>query len=751
VQESARILVVDDHKDRLHIHSRLLRQAGYRILEAATGSEGLRIAREQRPDLVLLDAVLTDMDGLEVCRRIKADDDLAGTFVLLLSPHHSASDKRASGLEASGLEAGADDHLVFPVPSRLLLARVQAMLRLKRTESELRERTRQLGERVRELDCLYGISRLVDTPGISLPEILQGVVELIPTAWQHPESIGTRIMLDDQVFVAGASRPGASWPGESRGADGRLAYDIVVHGRPVGTVEVCHAGCGPEGVGERFLAGERDLLNAIAEQLGRIVERIRAGRALRESEQRYRGVIANSNDGITLVDAQGKITDWNRGMEQITGLARDEVLGRAYWDVQFQFEPQARKTAALYELIRAATLALLETGQSPWLRDIMERNMQRADGTPCVLQISLSTMETDRGPGLVGIVRDVTDHRRAEGALRESEETYRNLVENVSDIIYALDTQGGVTYVSPAVESVLGYSPAEVVGQPFSRYVAPADVSPIQEAIRQTMSDPDPSPSEFRAVARSGEVHWLRASGRPILDGGRVQGLRGVLTDITSRKQAEAQLKEAATAAERERLARELHDAVTQALFSASLIAETLPRVWERHPEEGRQGLEQLRQLTRGTLAEMRALLLELRPAALGEQDLDTLLRQLVDGMRARTTMDVTTTIRGDCSLPLEARFALYRIAQEALNNVTKHARATQATVSLDCRPELTTLRIRDDGRGFDLGDTRARQMGLRIMRERAQDIGADLCIRSQPGQGTELVVTWPGERQESL
>ena len=118
--------------------------------------------------------------------------------------------------------------------------------------------------------------------------------------------------------------------------------------------------------------------------------------------------------------------------------------------------------------------------------------------------------------------------------------------------------------------------------------------------------------------------------------------------------------------------------------------------------------------------------------------------------MRARTMTAVTTTVVGDCSLPLEARFALYRIAQEALNNVTKHAQAGHVTIRLDCGPEYTTLCICDDGRGFDLDDIRAQQMGLRIMRERAQDIGADLCIQSQPGRGTELVVTWPGMGQES-
>jgi signal transduction histidine kinase len=137
-------------------------------------------------------------------------------------------------------------------------------------------------------------------------------------------------------------------------------------------------------------------------------------------------------------------------------------------------------------------------------------------------------------------------------------------------------------------------------------------------------------------------------------------------------------------------------------------------------------------------------LLLELRPAALEEQKLGVLLRQLTDGMMARTRISFTTTVVGDCSFPSEVQIALYRIAQEALNNVTKHSQASQATVSLDCQPNRTTMHISDNGQGFNPEDTQPHQLGLSIMRERAQAIGATLSIKSQPDQGAELVVTWP-------
>ncbi len=201
--------------------------------------------------------------------------------------------------------------------------------------------------------------------------------------------------------------------------------------------------------------------------------------------------------------------------------------------------------------------------------------------------------------------------------------------------------------------------------------------------------------------------------------------------------------EEAAVAGERTRLARDLHDAVTQTLFSASLIAEVLPRLWERDAEIGRQRLEELRELTRGALAEMRTLLLELRPAQLEEAELADLLRQLAESVTGRARVPVTVNIEGQCLLPVEVKVALYRIAQEALNNVAKHAGASQATVTLVCRPGAVELRIRDDGSGFDPSMIPPDHLGVRIMHERAESTGAVLTIESTIGQGTQVTAVW--------
>ena len=208
-----------------------------------------------------------------------------------------------------------------------------------------------------------------------------------------------------------------------------------------------------------------------------------------------------------------------------------------------------------------------------------------------------------------------------------------------------------------------------------------------------------------------------------------------------------AQAEESAAATERNRLARDLHDAVSQTLFSASLIAEVLPRVYERDPEQGRQMLEELRQLTRGALAEMRTLLLELRPAALAEANLPDLLRQLGEAVAGRSRIPIDVQVDTSLDIPAEVSVAMYRIAQEALNNVAKHSRADQAEVKLcdssDDGRSAIELVVEDNGDGFDPAEARSGRLGIAIMAERAEAIGARLQVDSRPGEGTRIRVVW--------
>ena len=201
--------------------------------------------------------------------------------------------------------------------------------------------------------------------------------------------------------------------------------------------------------------------------------------------------------------------------------------------------------------------------------------------------------------------------------------------------------------------------------------------------------------------------------------------------------------QEVAAVEERQRLARELHDAVTQTLFSASLIAEALPRIWERLPEQAGQRLQELRQLTRGALAEMRTLLVELRPAALMETPLSELLPQLVEATMGRSRIPISLLMEGDCCLDPAEKVAFYRIAQEALNNMAKHSRANKAEVRLTCLDDEVMLMVSDDGCGFQIGAALPNHLGMSIMQERADAIGALLQVESVPEQGTQVRVHW--------
>jgi signal transduction histidine kinase len=216
------------------------------------------------------------------------------------------------------------------------------------------------------------------------------------------------------------------------------------------------------------------------------------------------------------------------------------------------------------------------------------------------------------------------------------------------------------------------------------------------------------------------------------------------------------QAQQAAALEERSRLARDLHDAVTQTLFSASLIGEVVPTLWESDQEEAKELLQELRQLTRGALAEMRTLLLELRPAALSETSLDELLRQLGEAVTGRSGVAVTVTVGGECDLPSDVHVALYRISQEALNNVVKHARASEVEVSLRCtslreaadgeKRDVVELLVSDDGCGFDPSSIPADRLGLGIIRERAEALGATLEIESETDCGTVIRVVWKSD-----
>ena len=216
---------------------------------------------------------------------------------------------------------------------------------------------------------------------------------------------------------------------------------------------------------------------------------------------------------------------------------------------------------------------------------------------------------------------------------------------------------------------------------------------------------------------------------------------------------AESQRREGERAAlERHRIARDLHDSVSQTLFSTTLHVRTAQRALELEQLDATgpvgEELGEIGQLTRGALAEMRALILELRPGALAEEGLVAALAKQASALSAREGL-VIEVDGPDADLPLgpEVEEQLYRLGQEALANVVKHARASSATVRIAATDDIVTIEVTDDGRGFDPAAVGPEHFGLRSMRGRAADLGGRLELTSAPGGGTVLRVQVPARR----
>jgi PAS domain S-box-containing protein len=490
-----------------------------------------------------------------------------------------------------------------------------------------------------------------------------------------------------------------------------------------------------------------------------ITERKKEDEQRQETEQMFRAIVENSHAGIFTIDEAFRISYANDMVSQMLLCPNDQIIGRDFRD--FLDTESAKVVAERY--VRR------QMGEDLPLR--YEFNIVRTDRQKRRVEISTTIFRTASGSlRTVGQVLDVTERRAAEeglrkareelesrveqrtGELRKSELKYRHLVQSANTIILEMNTEGKITFLNSFGEKFFGYKEAELLGKSVVGSIVPLQDSNNKD-LRSMIDNIIASPEDYynnenENIRRNGDRVWVVWTNQPLLDDkGKLREILCVGIDHTEHRMNEElatrRAREQATAEERNRLARDLHDAVSQTLFSASLISEVLPKLWEMNENEGKKRLEEVRQLTRGALAEMRTLLLELRPDALVEAEFGYLMTQLGESITGRSRVPVKVNVNGTCVMPVEVKVALYRIAQEALNNVAKHAGASQAKVDLLCRPSRVTMQISDDGHGFTVRAVQPNSLGLNIMRERAKEIGATLTLKSQPGQGAAVKVIW--------
>ena len=218
----------------------------------------------------------------------------------------------------------------------------------------------------------------------------------------------------------------------------------------------------------------------------------------------------------------------------------------------------------------------------------------------------------------------------------------------------------------------------------------------------------------------------------------RVQERTAELEALLERVHEQAALEE------RQHLARELHDSVSQALYGILLGTNAAQRQIESDPSAAASALSYVEGLAQAGIAEMRALIFELRPESLEQEGLSGALSKQLDALEARHDLETETSIQGEPRLPLATKQVLYRVAQEAFHNTVKHARANRVELRLEWDDAQLTLEVRDDGQGFDPGQEFPGHLGLRSMQERVERIGGSLEIGSAPGSGTRVVARIP-------
>ncbi len=283
----------------------------------------------------------------------------------------------------------------------------------KKAEEALNKTTLDLKERVKELNCLYGLSKLVENPDISLEELFQEMANLIPPACQYPDIICGRIVFKDKEFKT-ANFKATKW---------KLSTDIMLQGKKAGSVEVYYLEEKPQIDKGPFSKEERKLIDAIAERLGRIAESKKAEEALQESERKYRELVKTSIDGVVSTDEQMKIILWNLGAERIFGYSEREILGQSLMKI---VPERYRKKQ------EEGFVGFRRTGTGPIIGKTLELEGLRKDGTEVPIELSVSARKSDETYIATAIVRDVTERKLAEEELQKTMAMKTQIISTVS-------------------------------------------------------------------------------------------------------------------------------------------------------------------------------------------------------------------------------------------------------------------------------------------------------------------------------
>jgi PAS domain S-box-containing protein len=445
---------------------------------------------------------------------------------------------------------------------------------------------------------------------------------------------------------------------------------------------------------------------------------------------------------IFVLDPDGHIASWNTGAERIKGYRPDEIIGKHF----SIFYPDEDNAAGKPAHMLATAIAEGRVEDEGW--------RLRKDGARFWANVVITPLYDDSGVlrGFGEVTRDLTERRAAEQSLADSEERFRLLVQSVLDYaIFILDPYGHVSTWNAGAERIKGYRPDEIIGKHFSIFYPDEDNLAGKPAHELAMAIADGRvEDEGWRVRNDGTRFWANVVITPFYDeSGELRGFGKVTRDLSERVSAEQALAERrrllghlvhAQELERRRIAWDVHDDSIQSMVAVGMRLQLLAG---RLPEEHRSVLTQLDDAVRGTINRLRTLVFQLRPTAIDRHGLVAALTDYLRDVVAGHGLVPTLHTDGlDHEPPTETAITIFRICQEAITNVRKHAKADSVDITLSTVDDGTLTRVVDDGVGYRTsytGPEPLEHFGLIEMRERAETAGGRWTITGTPGGGTTV------------
>jgi PAS domain S-box-containing protein len=484
-----------------------------------------------------------------------------------------------------------------------------------------------------------------------------------------------------------------------------------------------------------------------------ITQRIETEQALRKSEQNYRLVVDSVQDyAIFTLDQEGHVTSWNQGAKQVKGYQASEILGKHF---SVFFTPEDRDRGLPQEILQIA-LQQGKFGGEGW--------RVRKDGVLFWANTLLSPIKDEKGDllGFTKVVRDYTGQRVAEQAIQESEKRFRSIFEFGAMGLALLDLGGNFLLANPSLQTMFGFQEQELLAHSLKSLAYPLDSSSLMKIFAGiTAGQESLFRRESRFQRKDGQIVWVSLTFSLVRDADDAPAfIIGMFEDITYRKQMEAELRAVkrqlivSEEKQRQYLAQELHDDPMQELYGIlfqleSLDVETV--AGSALQNELQTQLMLAKDSTEKVIQKLRVICGQLRPNSLAPFGLEGAIREHIDRFKEEhPTLKVQLELAYDGQLlSEEVRISLFRIYQQALGNVIRHAQASSVIVRFYYDDQNASLEVEDDGLGFDVPDsllTLARQdhLGIAGAAERAELLGGRLTVHSSSGKGTLVHVTIP-------